>query len=53
MAEPEKQYLGDAVYAEWEADVITLTAGVTAIYLEPEVFQALERFVRSGENENS
>lgn len=45
----EPTYLGDGVFAEWEADVIIFTAGANAIYLEPEVFQALERFVQRGE----
>lgn len=45
-----KRYLGDGVYAEWEPrGVIKLTAenGIAAtdtIYLEPEVYEALEQF---------
>jgi hypothetical protein len=34
----------------WRGDQIKLTAGANVIFLEPEVCQALERFVRNGEN---
>jgi hypothetical protein len=49
----EPVYLGDGVFAQWEADQIKLTTddGVyvtNVIYLEPQVFQALVRFVWSG-----
>jgi hypothetical protein len=44
MNEPE--YLGDGISVETEGDQIKLTAAGNTIYLEPEVFEALERFVR-------
>lgn len=45
-----KDYLGDSVYAEFDGYGVTLTTdnGMGAsntIYLEPEVFSALQRFV--------
>ena len=45
-----KQYLGDAVYADTENEMIKLTTedGISVsntIYLEPEVFAALLRYV--------
>lgn len=44
-----KEYLGDAVYAEWDGYYIKLTTedGIQAtntIYLEPEVVDAFEKF---------
>ena len=44
-----KEYLGDGVYAEFETRMIKLTTedGIRAtncIYLEPEVYRALERY---------
>jgi hypothetical protein len=48
MNQPE--YLGDGVTGEMEGDMIKLTAGANVIFLEPTIYQALERFVRNGEN---
>jgi hypothetical protein len=53
----EPQYLGDGVYAQWEGDMVKLTTedGVSTtntIYLEPQVYEALVRFVKNAENEN-
>lgn len=47
-----KTYLGDGAYAEFDGDGIMLTAenGVSVtdrVYLEPEVYRALVRFVDS------
>jgi hypothetical protein len=45
MTEPT--YLRDGVSIEMEGDRIKLTAGANVIFLEPEAFAALERFVKS------
>lgn len=44
-----KQYLGDAVYADFQYDQIVLTTedgirDTNTIYLEPQVFEALIRY---------
>jgi hypothetical protein len=47
-----KDYLGDGVYAEWDdysTLILTTENGISVenqIYLEPEVFAALERFMK-------
>jgi hypothetical protein len=48
-----KVYLGDSVYAEWEAGMVKLTSEngfgpSNTIFLEPEVLEALARFVEAG-----
>jgi hypothetical protein len=58
----EKQYLGDGVYVDFDGFALTLTTenGIVAtntIVLEPEVFEALSRYVerlrkRGEENAN-
>ena len=50
-AEWPKRYIGDGVYAAFDGFGVWLTAenGLAAtdtIYLEPEVFEALQRFVK-------
>ncbi len=47
----DKRYIGDGVYADVDRGMIKLTAenGLCAtdtIYLEPEVFEALQQFYR-------
>ena len=53
MAETYKEYLGDAVYAAWEEDrlsiVLTTEDGLRAtntIVLEPEVSDALNQWIK-------
>lgn len=47
-----KEYLGDGVYAEWDDYsnlLLTTENGISVdnqIYLEPQVFAALERFMK-------
>jgi Holliday junction resolvase len=47
-----KDYLGDAVYADWDeygALILTTEDGISVqnrIYLEPEVLDALARFIQ-------
>jgi hypothetical protein len=48
----KKEYLGDGVYAEVESSMLKLTTedGISAtntIYLEPEVIEALQRYLKS------
>lgn len=50
---PEKVYLGDGLYVEWEAGQLKLTTFVRGdgehyVYLEPAVWAALMQFVRKG-----
>jgi len=45
-----KQYIGDAVYVDWDGFHIVLTTedgyrATNTIMLEPQVFEALERWV--------
>jgi hypothetical protein len=47
-----KEYLGDAVYAEWDRGMLKLTAwdGIevtNTIYLEPEVITALQDYLKA------
>ncbi len=47
---PNKYYLGDGVYVEWEFDYLTLTTEnglvtTNRIVLEPDVYAALVRYV--------
>ena len=47
-----KSYLGDGVYAEWDDCsnlILTTENGISVenqIYLEPQIFAALERFMK-------
>lgn len=47
-----KRYLGDGVYVDWSMESLVLTTedGISitnTIYLEPEVWQALQAFVKA------
>lgn len=49
MSKPGKQYLGDAVYAEWDGYYIKLTTenGIEAtntIFLEPSVLESFDEY---------
>lgn len=49
MEVPDKTYLGDGVYCEFDAGLIRVTTdnGISVtneIYMEPEVFAGLEKF---------
>lgn len=55
MSEPKKTYLGDSVYARMDNGMVALTTenGYEAsneIFLEPEVIEALMRFIERGFN---
>jgi hypothetical protein len=52
----QKEYLGDAVYIEWQDGMLKLTTenGISAtntIYLEPAVLAAFEDYVRRADLE--